>query len=139
MLKAKSWSRIFWTAICFLVFSVFLPLSVSGQRRWVTVRPHRSRIVVYQPRPYVVYQRRPNYSYRSYSYGYSQPYYTNRYYSSGYSQPYYTNQYYSYGYSQPYYTNRSTYSYGNPTYYYEGYRYRPQRRHNRFRVSIRLP
>jgi hypothetical protein len=124
MSKTKSFSRNFWIAMCFLLFSVFLPLNVSGQRRWDTVRPHRSRIVVYQPRPYVVYQRRPNYSYRSYSYGYSQPYYTNRS--------------YSYRYSQPYFANRYTYSYANPTYYYEDYRYRPQRRHNRFRVSIRL-
>ena len=119
-----------------LVAALFLltlpPVSLFAQGKWIVVRPRRSRVVVYQPRPYVIYQRL-DYSYR---YSYPQSYYTNGYDSYGYSQPYYTNQYYSYQYSQPYFANRYAYSWGNPTY---GYGYTENyRRHRRNGVSLRL-
>ena len=108
-----------------------LPVSVFAQRRWVVVRPSRSRVVIYQPRPRVIYQQRPYYSY-------PQSYYTNGYSSYGYSEPYYTNQYYSYQYSQPYFANRYTYSWANPTYSYDYREYRPRYRRSRVRVGIWL-
>jgi len=105
-----------------LLVAVFLltllPMSVLAQRRWVVVRPRRSRIVVYQPRSYVTYQ---------------QPYYARQYYTP---QPYYNTGYSSY--SQPYYVNRYAYSSVYPTYGY-GYReYRPRYRRSRVRVGIWL-
>ena len=124
--------------LALLVF-IFAPVSSFAQRRWVTVRPHRSRVVIYQPRPYVIYQRRPSYTYRTYTYGYPQSY-NNTYYSNGYgyTEPYYSSPYYSYRYSQPYFANRSTYSWSNPTYRYYENSYRPRYRRNRVQVRIRL-
>src|SRR5438128_127026 len=126
MQKSNLLFRLFQAMVCSLVLSAFLPITAQGQRRWVVVRPARSRVVVYnyRPRPYVVYQRRPYYSYQNYTYSYP--------------QPYYTNQYYSYRDTQPYFANRYTYSWANPTYYYNDYSYRPRHRHNRFRVGIWL-
>ncbi len=143
-MKENRLRRLFYAAMCALILAVMLPVTAVGQRRWVVVRPHRSRVVVYNyQRAYTVYQQ-PNYSYRTYTYGYSQPYYSNQYYSqpyysnSYYSNPYYSNQNYSYRNTQPYFANRYTYSWANPTYRYDysdyGY-YRP-RRHNRARVGI---
>ena len=115
-----------------------LPVSVFAQRRWVVVRPSRSRVVIYQPRQRVIYQQRSYYSYPySYPQSYSQSYYTNGYSSYEYSQPYYTNQY-SYQYSQPYFANRYTYSWANPTYSYNYSEYRPRYRRSRVRVGIWL-
>ena len=133
-MKENRLTKLFYAAMCALILAVILPVTAVGQRRWVVIRPHRSRVVVYNyQRPYTVYQQ-PNYGYRTYTYGYSQPYYSNQYYSN----PYYSNQNYSYQYTQPYFANRSTYSWANPTYRYDysdsGY-YRP-RRHNRVRVGI---
>jgi hypothetical protein len=123
-------------ALMALFVLMILPLTAFAQRRW-TSRPHRSRIVIYQPRPYVVYQRRPAYTSRYNTY--SQPYYSTQYYSSGYSQPYYANQYYSYGYTRaytrPYVVNRYAYSQG---YQYSNNTYRPRYHRSRFRVGIRL-
>src|SRR5947209_6807445 len=124
IMKENRLRRLFYGAMCALILAVMLPVTAVGQRRWVVVRPHRSRVVVYNyQRPYTVYQQ-PNYSYRTYTYGYS--------------QPYYSNQNYSYRNTQPYFANRYTYSWANPTYRYDysdyGY-YRP-RRHNRARVGI---
>src|SRR2546423_1810838 len=116
---------------------VLLPLTTFAQRRWVVVRPRRSRVVVYQPRSYVTYQQ-PYYSRQTYSYGYQQPYYPTQYYSYGYQQPYYSNGYYSYGYTQPQYVNRYAYSSVYPAYDY-GYRtYRPRYRRSTIRIGIRL-
>ncbi len=119
-------------AIAALFVLMILPVTTFAQRRWGT-RPYRSRIVIYQPRPYVIYQRRPAYTYRYNTY--SQPYYANQYYSYGYSQPYYANQYYYNGYTQPYVVNRYAYS---PGYRYSYNTYRPRYQRNRFRVGIRL-
>jgi hypothetical protein len=119
-------------ALLALFVLMTLPVTTFAQRRW-GARPYRSRIVVSQPRPYVVYQRRPVYTYRYNTY--SQPYYSNQYYSDGYSQPYYSNQYYSYGYTQPYVVNRYAYS---PGYQYGYNTYRPRYQRNRFRLGIRL-
>ena len=74
-----------------IVMMMFLPVNSFAQRRWVVERSRRSRIVAYQPRSYVVYQRRPYYSYRYETYSYPQPYYTDQYYSYRYSQPYFAN------------------------------------------------
>src|SRR6266705_4872337 len=117
-------SKLFPTAICALVLTVLLPLTSYAQRRSVVVRPPRSRVVVYQPQPYVVYQRP---YYRTYTYG-----------SYGYSQPYYETRYYSYRYSQPYFANQYTYSWANPTYSYDEYGYRYRRHHHRSGVRILL-
>src|SRR5260370_38852773 len=104
-------------AMLAIVMMMFLPINSFAQRRWVVVRSPRSRIVVYQPRSDVVYQRRP-YRYQTYSYPSS-------YYSTGYD---------SYRYSQPYFANGDTYSWANPTYRYDAYGYRPRHRHNQVRV-----
>jgi len=132
-MKSRVLSKLFHGAVGALVLSAIFPVAALGQRRWVG-RPHRSRIVVYnyQPRPYVVYQRR---SY--YSNGYPQNYFGNEYYTYGTSQPYYGNEYYSYRYSQPYFANRSTYAWANPTYRYDESWNRRHRR-NGLRVGIRL-
>jgi len=135
MQKSNLFGKLFQGAMCALVLTVLLPVTALAQRTWVVVRPHRSRVVVYQ-QPYVVYQRRPYY--RTYSYGYSQPYYSTGYYPYGYSQPYYSTGYYSYRYSQPYFANRYTYSWANPTYSYNEDWYRHRHRHNRARVRILL-
>jgi hypothetical protein len=112
-----------------------LPVTAFAQRRWVVVRPRGNRVVVYQPRPTVIYRR----SYASPYY--AQPYYSTSYNTYGYSQPYYGTTY-SYQYSQPYYGNRYAYSSGYsrvyPAYSY-GYReYRPRYRRSRVRVGIYL-
>jgi hypothetical protein len=119
MLKQNLFSRTFQIAICALILSMIVPLTAMGQRRWIMVRPHRSRVVVYnyQPQPYVMY-RRPYYGYRTYTYGY---------------QPYY-----SYGYSQPYFANRYAYSWANPAYRYSDGSYYRRHRHNRVRVGLWL-
>jgi hypothetical protein len=153
-MKSTFLTKTFHGVVCALVLSAIFPVAALGQRRWEG-RSHRSRIVIYneRPRPYVIYQRRPNYGYRSYTYGYPQTYYGNQYYTSGYPQPYYGNQYYTYGssqpdyttqyysyrYSQPYFANRYTYAWANPTYRYDGYRYRQRDRRSRIRIGIRLP
>jgi hypothetical protein len=87
---------------------------------------------------YVIYQRRPSYNYRTYTDGYPQTYYGSQYYTYGSSQPYYTNRYYSYRYSQPYFANRYAYSWTNPTYRNDAYRYRQRYRRNGLRIGIRL-
>ena len=107
-------------AMLAIVMMMFLPINSFAQRRWVVVRSPRSRIVVYQPRSDVVYQRRPYYTYRYETYSYP-----SRYYTTGYD---------SYRYSQPYFANGYTYSWANPTYRYDAYGYRPRHRHNRIRV-----
>src|SRR5207302_7900012 len=118
MQKSKTLSRILQAAVCALILTVMAPVAFG--QSLVVVRPRaRSRIVVYQPRPYVIYQRRPSY-YQSYDYGY----------------PGYSSQYYSYRYTQPYFANPYTYSYANPTYRYYEYGYRPRHRHDRFRSGV---
>ena len=127
-----------------LLLVLFLPIATHAQRR------HRSRIVIYQNRPYVVYQRRPVYGYRYNTYTYSTPYYSRSYYSTPYYSrsyystpyystysydPYYASRYYGYGYSQPYYTDR--YTYAEPGYrYYNVYRPRYRRSGISFRLSF---
>ena len=118
-------------ALLALFVLMILPVTTFAQRRW-GARPYRSRIIINQPRPYVVYQRRPVYTYRYNTY--SQPYYSNQYYSDGYSQPY-SDQYYSYGYTRPNGVNRYAYS---PEYRYGYNTYRPRYQRNRFRLGIRL-
>ena len=116
MQKRKMLSRILQAGICALILTVMAPVVAFGQGL-VIVRPRtRSRIVVYQPRPYVIYQRQPSYN-RSYDYSNSYPGY-----SSG---------YYSYRNTQPYFANPYTYSYANPTYRYYESGYRPRHRHSR--------
>jgi hypothetical protein len=133
-MKSTLLTRLFHGAVCALVLSAILPVAALGQRRWEG--RSRSRVVIYneRPRPYVIYQRRPNYSYRTYTSGYPQNY-GNQYYID----PDYTSQYYSYRYSQPYFANRNTYAWANPTYRYDGYRYRQRNRGNGLRIRIRLP
>jgi hypothetical protein len=116
-MKSNSLTRILRITLCALILMVAAPVVSFGQRL-VVLRPRsRSRVVVYQPRSYAVYQRQP-YVYRSYVNSY----------------PRYSG-YYSYRYSQPYFANRYTYSYVNPAYRYYDYGYRPRHRHNRFRVG----
>jgi len=114
-------------AMLVIVMMMFLPINSFAQRRWVVARSPRSRIMVYQPRPYVVNQRRPSYTYRYETYSYPQSYYADRYYSYRYSQPYFANTY-TYSWANP------TYRYANPTYRYEGNGNRPRYRQNRVRV-----
>lgn len=130
-MKRRSVSILGRAALGTLFVLMIVPVTTFAQRRW-GARPYRSRIVVTQPRPYLVYQRRPVYTYRYNTY--SQPYYSNQYYSDGYSQPYYSNQY-SYGYTRPYVVNRYAYS---PGYQYNYNTYRPRYQRNRFRIGIRL-
>jgi len=125
-------------ALLALMVLAIAPVSAFAQRRW-----HRSRVVIYQPQPYVVYQTRPRYrtyTYRTYNYGYPQSSYST-YYSNGYgyTEPYYSSPFYAYRYTQPYYADRYTYSRANPTYrYYDnGYSYRRHRRSG-VRVGIYL-
>jgi hypothetical protein len=144
-MNRRSVSTLGLAAFAALFVLMILPVTTFAQRRWGT-RSYRSRIVISQPRPYVIYQRRPVYTYgyrtysqpyysnQYYSSGYSQPYSTNQYYSNGYTQPY-TNQYYSYGYTQPYVVNRYAYS---PVYRYGYNTYRPRYHRSGFRVGIRL-
>ena len=124
-------------AMLALIVLALAQVSAFAQRRW-----HRSRVVIYQPQPSVIYQTRPqyqSYTYRTYTYGYPQSYY-NTYYSNGYgyTEPYYSSPYYSYRYSQPYFANRYTYSWANPTYSYRDSEYQPRYRRNRVRVGIWL-
>lgn len=120
-MQRKGFSLVTRALLVAVFLLTLLPVSVFAQRRWVVERPRHSRVVVYQPRPYVIYQR---------------PYYASRYYS--YQQPYYNTGYYSYGYSQPDYMNRYAYSPVYRTYSY-GYReYRPRYRRSRVRVGIWL-
>lgn len=129
-------------ALLALLGLILLPVTAFAQRTWVVRRPHRNRVVIYQPRPYVIYQRRPVYSYRYNTYRYNEPDYATRYYSNGYSQPYYGNQSYSYRYSQPYFMNRYGYAkryvYANPSYPYRYDGYQSRYRRNRFGVGIWL-
>lgn len=131
-MKRRSVSILGRAALIALFVLTVLPVTSFAQRRW-RVRQYRSRIVVTQPRPYVVYQRRPVYTYRYDSY--AQPYYSNQSYSDGYSQPYYSNQYYSDGYTRPYVGNRYAHS---PGYRYSYNTYRPRYQRNGFRIGIRL-
>ena len=111
-----------------------LPVTTFAQGRWIVVRPRRQRVVVYQPRPTVIYQR--SYTNPYYTYNYTQPYYGTSYNTYGYSQPYYGTTYYSYRYSQPYIANR--YVYSNSTYSSRYREYRPRYQRNRVRVGIYL-
>jgi hypothetical protein len=115
----------------FALVVMALPVTAFAQRRWVVVRPRRSRVVIYQSQPPVIYQR----SYASPYYGYAQPLYRTQYYSYGYQQPYSGTMYYSSRYSQPYVVNRYTYSPANPTYGYAYREYRPRHR-SRARLGI---
>jgi len=120
-----------------LFLLTLLPVTAFAQRRW-----RRSRVVIYQTQPSVIYQTRPryqSYTYRTYTYGYPQSYYST-YYSNGYgyTEPYYSSPFYSYRYSQPYFANRYTYSWANPTYSYRYSEYRPRYRRSRFRVGVWL-
>lgn len=120
------------SAMLVLVVLVLAPVSTFAQRRWVT---HRNRVVIYQPRQYVIERPRTTYRYRTYTYGYPQSYYST-YYSNGYgyTQPYYASPYYGYRYTQPSYVNR--YSYITPSYrYYDNGYYR--RRH-RSGITLRF-
>ena len=111
------------------------PASTFAQRRWIVVRPHRSRVVIYQPQQYVIERPRSTYRYRADTYGYPQSYYST-YYSNGYgyTEPYYASPFYSYRYSQPYFANRYTYSWANPTYRYD---YGDRPRHRRSGIIVR--
>jgi hypothetical protein len=120
MLKSKHFSITLWMLILALLLIALMPLAAVGQRRLIVRERPRSRVIVYQPRSYVVYQRRPAYSYRTYGYGYTRPYNNSRYY-------YNNSRYYSYRYSQPYFANRHTYAWANPTYRYNE---RPSYRYN---------
>jgi hypothetical protein len=133
-MKRGSVSTLVRIALPALFVMMFLPVSTFAQRTWVVRRPHRNRVVIYQPRPSVIYQRRPAYSYRYNTY--SQPYYSTQYYSNGYYQPSYTNQYYSNVYTQPYYGNGYAWSNSNDRYRYYGYQ--PRYRRNGFGIRIRL-
>jgi hypothetical protein len=117
MQKPKTLSRILQAGICALILTVMAPVVALGQGLVIVRHRARSRVVVYQPRPYVIYQRRPSY-YRSYDYNY----------------PGYSSGYYSYRNTQPYFANPYTYSYANPTYRYDESGYRPRHRHSRIRV-----
>jgi hypothetical protein len=134
-MKSHNLSKMLYAAMAAVVLSVIFPVAALGQRRWVVVRPHRSRIVIYNRQAPVIYQR----GYRSNTYAYPQTYYGNQYSTYGNSQPYYSNQYYSYRYSQPYFANPNTYAYTNPSYsYYDGYRERPRHRRNGVRIRLRF-
>ncbi|GEM_PF-1669065 len=114
----KLTSSIFRRAMMLALLAFMLaPATAFAQRR-----SDRSRVVIYQTQPYVIYQTRPRYrtyTYRTYNYGYPQSYYST-YYSNGYgyTEPYYASPYYSYRYTQPDYTNRYNYSDAYPTYRY---------------------
>jgi hypothetical protein len=137
-MKATVLSKLFHGAVCALILSAIFPVAALGQRRWEN-RQHGGRIVVYNyQRPYVVYQRRPHFSYQSYAYGYPQGYYGTRSSTYSSSQPYYTNRYYSYRYSQPYFANRYSYAWANPTYSYDESSYRQRHRRNGLQIGIRL-
>lgn len=124
----KLTSSIFKRAMMLALLALILaPATAFAQRR-----SHRSRVVIYQTQPYVIYQTRPRYrtyTYRTYTYGYPQSSYST-YYSNGYgyTEPYYASPYYSYRYTQPYYANRYTYSDAYPTYRYYDNGYRRHRR-----------
>ncbi|MDX6575876.1 MAG: hypothetical protein QOE96_1829 [Blastocatellia bacterium] len=136
-MKSRVFSKMFYGAVWALILSAIFPVAALGQRRWGN-RQYRSRTVIYQPRPYIIYQRRPTYSYRSYTNSYPQSYYGSEQYTYGSSQPYYTDRYYSYRYSQPYFANRRTYSWANPAYRYDESWYRQRHRRSGLRIGIRL-
>lgn len=120
------------SAMLVLFVLVLAPASTFAQRRWVT---HHNRVVVYQPRQYVIERPRTTYRYGTATYGYPQSYYST-YYSNGYgyTEPYYASPYYGYRYTQPYYVNR--YSYVTPSYrYYDNSYYR---RHRRSGITLRF-
>src|SRR6266480_418711 len=123
MFRTKCFSIGIRAAMLLIVMMMFLPINSFAQRRWVVERSPRSRIMVYQPRPYVVYQRRPSYTYRYQTYSYPQSYYADQY---------------SYRYSQPYFANRYAYSWANPTYSYDDGSYYRRQRHNRVRIGVWL-
>jgi hypothetical protein len=127
-MKRNLLSKLLGTIVCALILSAIFPIAVFGQGRSCAARSRRSRLIVYQPRSYLAYQRRP---YRSTVYD-NRRYYASGY-TNGYSQPYYDNRYYSYGNSQPYFANRYTYSWANPTYVY-----RTRHRQSGLRIGIRL-
>lgn len=134
-MKSHVFSKMLYAVIGAVVLSAVAPVAALGQRRWIVVRPQRSRVVIYNRQAPVIYQR----SYRSNTYSYPQGYYGNQYYTYGNSQPYYSNQYYSYRYSQPYFANPYTYSYANPASgYNEGYQYRTRHRHSGVRIRMRF-
>jgi hypothetical protein len=129
MMKRNFLSKLFGVAIGALILSAIFPIAAFGQGRWCAERSRRSsRLIVYQPRSYVAYQRRP---YRSSIYA-NRGYYTSGY-TYGYNYPYYSNRGYSYRYSQPYFAKRYTYSWANPTYVY-----RARRRSSGLRLAVRL-
>src|SRR5258708_3021984 len=137
IMKSKVLSKLFHGAVCALIVIAIVPVAALGQRRWGN-RQHRGRIVVYNyQKPYVVYQRRPSFNYRSYEYGYPEGYYGTQYSSYGVSQPYYTDRYYSYRYSQAFFANRYTYAWANPTYSYDESWYRQRHRRSGLRIGIR--
>jgi hypothetical protein len=113
-MKPNLLAKLFGATGCALVLSAIFPIAALGQGRSCPTRFRRSsRSIVYQPRSYLVYQRRP---YRRVVYD-NQRYYASGY-TYGYGQPYYRPRYYSYRYAQPYFANRYTYSWANPTYVY---------------------
>lgn len=129
-MKTKTSSMTKWVLLIALVVMA-LPVTVFAQRRWVVVRPRRSRVVIYQPRSSVIYQRSSVNPY----YGSTQPYYRTQY-SYGYQQPYYGTNY-SYPYTQPSYGNRYVYSGVSPRYSpASGYTYREYRPRHRNRVRF---
>jgi hypothetical protein len=128
MMKRKILSKLLGAAVCALILSAIFPIAAFGQGRSCAARSRRGRLIVYQPRSYLVYQARP---YQSTVFD-NRRYYASGY-TYGYSQPYYGNGYYSYRYSQPYFANRYTYSWANPTYVY-----RARRHPSRLRIGIRL-
>ena len=147
--------RILFLLIFSIVLAFVLPAAALGQGRgrgrgeekkfYKFVNGHDARDGRWDGRgrrlaqSYVIYERRPSYNYRTYTYGYpQQTYYGSQYYTYGSSQPYYGNRYYSYQYSQPYFANRRTYSWANPTYRYDTYRYRQPYRSDGLRIRIRL-
>lgn len=119
-------------AMLALFILALAPASSFAQRRWVT---HRNRVVIYQPRRYVIERPRYEYRYRTYTYGYPRSYYST-YYSNGYgyTEPYYASPYYGYRYTQPYYVNRYTYVTPRYRYYDNGY----YRRHRRSGITLRF-
>ena len=120
------------SAMLVLFVLVLAPVGTFAQRRWVT---HRNRVVVYQPRQYVIERPRTTYRYRTYTYGYPQSYYST-YYSNGYgyTEPYYASPYYGFRYTQPSYVNRHSYVTPAYRYYDNGY----YRRHRRSGLRLRF-
>jgi len=93
MLKSNRLRKLFYAVMCALILAVMLPVTALGQRRWVVVRPHRGRVVVYNYTNYT----------NQYSYSYSQPYFVNRY-TYSWANP--TYRYNDYGYYHRHRHNR---------------------------------